>query len=252
MNDPYKVLGVSRDASDDEIKKAYRQLSKKYHPDANINNPNKDKAEEMFKLVQEAYQQIMYERQHPYASRSNGNSSSSGSGTNGGYGYQDGQYYGDFSDFFNDFFNNAYGGAYGGSYQQRQTGSETEESMHLRAAANYINSGHYSEALNVLAGMTDRSSTWYYYSAIANARLGNNVQALQDAQTALSMEPNNYQYQTLVNQLQSGSQWYNNRQQPYQRSSGTSEWCIRLCLLNMTLNLCCGGSGMCCGGRYPY
>ena len=62
MSDPYKVLGIERDATDEEIKKAYRSLSKKYHPDANINNPNKDKAEEMFKLVQEAYQQIIYER----------------------------------------------------------------------------------------------------------------------------------------------------------------------------------------------
>ena len=51
MTDPYKVLGVSRDASDDEVKKAYRTLSRKYHPDANINNPNKDQAEEMFKLA---------------------------------------------------------------------------------------------------------------------------------------------------------------------------------------------------------
>ena len=47
MTDPYSVLGVSRDATDEEIKKAYRTLSRKYHPDANINNPNKDKAEEM-------------------------------------------------------------------------------------------------------------------------------------------------------------------------------------------------------------
>ena len=61
MFDPYSVLGVSRDASDDEIKKAYRKLSRKYHPDANINNPNKAQAEEKFKEVQQAYEQIMKE-----------------------------------------------------------------------------------------------------------------------------------------------------------------------------------------------
>ena len=70
MTDPYKVLGVSRDASDDEVKKAYRTLSRKYHPDANINNPNKDQAEEMFKLVQQAYNQIMREREGGYSSQS--------------------------------------------------------------------------------------------------------------------------------------------------------------------------------------
>ena len=43
--DPYKILGVSPDATDEEVKKAYKQLSKKYHPDANINNPNKEQAE---------------------------------------------------------------------------------------------------------------------------------------------------------------------------------------------------------------
>ena len=53
MSDPYKVLGISRDATDEEVKKAYRDMSRRYHPDANVNNPNKDKAEEMFKLVQE-------------------------------------------------------------------------------------------------------------------------------------------------------------------------------------------------------
>ena len=63
MLDPYKVLGVSRDASMDEIKKAYRNLSRKYHPDANINNPNKDQAEEKFKQVQQAYDQIVKERE---------------------------------------------------------------------------------------------------------------------------------------------------------------------------------------------
>ena len=64
MNDPYSVLGISRGATDDEIKKAYRALSRKYHPDANINNPNKDQAEAKFKEVQQAYQQIMHEREY--------------------------------------------------------------------------------------------------------------------------------------------------------------------------------------------
>ena len=61
MTDPYHVLGVSQDASDEEIKKAYRALSRKYHPDANINNPLKEEAEVKFKEVQQAYQQIMDE-----------------------------------------------------------------------------------------------------------------------------------------------------------------------------------------------
>lgn len=57
--DPYEVLGVSPNATDEEIKHAYRELSRKYHPDANQNNPLKDLAEEKFKQVQDAYKQIM-------------------------------------------------------------------------------------------------------------------------------------------------------------------------------------------------
>ena len=69
MFDPYSVLGISRDASDEEIKKAYRKLSRKYHPDANINNPNKAQAEEMFKTVQQAYNQIMKEKKDEIIAR---------------------------------------------------------------------------------------------------------------------------------------------------------------------------------------
>ena len=62
MNDPYKVLGVSRDATDDEIKKAYRDLARKYHPDNYANNPLSDLVEEKMKEINEAYDQIQKER----------------------------------------------------------------------------------------------------------------------------------------------------------------------------------------------
>ena len=59
MKDPYEVLGISRGASKDDVKSAYRKLAKKYHPDMNENNPLKDLAEEKFKEIQWAYDEIM-------------------------------------------------------------------------------------------------------------------------------------------------------------------------------------------------
>lgn len=225
MRDPYEVLGVSRSASQEEIKKAYRALSRKYHPDANVNNPNKDQAEAKFKEIQQAYEQIMKEK--------NGGGQSSYQGQ-GGYGnpYSD---YGPFRGF----------GGYGGYAGQSQSGSQQDS--HLRAAANYINNGYYTEALHVLAQMENRNSAWYYYSALANRGAGNNMIALDHAKQALALEPNNWQYQNLVNQLEGGGGWYQSRQAGYGYSCMSQDYCIKLCLLNMACNVCCG-SGMCCGG----
>ena len=237
MLDPYKVLGVSKDASDDEIKKAYRTLSRKYHPDSNINNPNKEEAEEKFKEVQAAYKQIMYERQNPGASSSQG-------------GYSDGYSSQSSGDFWDDFFGGG-GYTYGnGRQQSSQAQNEDEDTVRMRAAANYLNARHYQEAMNVLGSIKNRNAQWYYYSAIANSGLGNNVLALQQAQQAAKMEPGNQTYQDLVRRLQSGSSWYETRQNPYGGATAhaSSNWCFRLCMLNIALNLCCGGGGMCCGG----
>ena len=68
MKDPYKVLGVAREATDEEIKKAYRELARKYHPDNYVNNPLADLVEEKMKEVNEAYDQIQKERAAPGAS----------------------------------------------------------------------------------------------------------------------------------------------------------------------------------------
>ena len=67
MKDPYEVLGVSKNASQEEIKKAYRELSRKYHPDSYVDNPLADLAEEKFKEVQEAYRQIQSLSPYPCA-----------------------------------------------------------------------------------------------------------------------------------------------------------------------------------------
>ena len=76
MIDPYKVLGVERTATDEEIKKAYRELARKYHPDNYVNNPLSDLVEEKMKEINEAYDQIQKER-----TAGSGYSSQSGSGT---------------------------------------------------------------------------------------------------------------------------------------------------------------------------
>ena len=191
MFDPYSVLGVSRDASDDEIKKAYRKLSRKYHPDANINNPNKAQAEEKFKEVQQAYEQIMKEREY---------------GSSGNY--------------------NSYGG-FGGFGTQGQNAYQDEESVRRQAAANYINSRHYKEAMNVLSSLQQRNGQWYYLSAMANMGLGNNVNALNDARSAVNMEPDNMQYQMLLQRLEGGGTWYQEQQNPFGgMPSDGSDYCM--------------------------
>ena len=204
---PYDVLGVSPSASDDEIKKAYRDLTRKYHPDANVDNPLADLAEEKFKEVQEAYDTIMKGR---------------ASGNSGGYSYGGGS-------------NSSYGGS--SSYGYGNTGSgygnyqSAQQDPRLQAAVNYINSRRYREALNTLDQVPERSALWYYLSGCANAGLGNNVLARDHAAQAVNMEPNNLQYRQLLNQLDFSSRRYQNS--PYGNGYGAG-------------GSTCGTGNMCC------
>ena len=80
MKDPYEVLGVPHGASEDEIKKAYRELARKYHPDNYANNPLADLAQEKMKEINEAYATLMKGgRQQADAGSTGGQRSSAGS-----------------------------------------------------------------------------------------------------------------------------------------------------------------------------
>lgn len=180
--DPYKVLGVSANASDDEIKRAYRELSRKYHPDSYVDNPLADLAEEKFKEVQEAYNLIMKQRENGYSST---NSSSS---RTYGYGY-----------------GNQAGGFSGGQ----------EDSSEMQAVYNLLARRSYREALNQLSRIGNRNARWYYFSAVANAGIGNNIQAMNHARLANEMDPSNQEYATFLDRLQYGNQRYQTRGTTY-------------------------------------
>ena len=139
-----------------------------------------------------------------------------------------------------------FGGAYGNGGSARNDYGNSEQEMRLQAAANYINSGHFREAMNVLNDISDRSGKWYFLHAIANSRLGNNINAVQDAEMAVKLEPQNLQYQQLLNQLQGSGQWYSDMGSGYgyERSAGDlGKWCCECMAINAICNCCC------CGGR---
>ncbi len=238
MTDPYQVLGVSRSASDEEIKKAYRSLSRKYHPDANVNNPNKDQAEEKFKQVQQAYDQIMKEKQQgTTSSYGYGGASSRGSS----YG---GQSYGDAGD---DPFGGygPFGGFYGRYYYGNRSGagaSGNGDSPQLKAALNYIRNNSYAEALHVLSEipLSERQGRWYYYSAMANQGVGNTATAIEHIQRAVDLEPSNTEYRQFQQYMQGGGTWYTNRGGSYERPySNYGRFCMNLLLAELFCTCCC-------------
>ncbi len=254
MTDPYQVLGVSPTATDDEVKKVYRQLCKKYHPDANVGKPDAAQAEKKFMEVQQAYEEIMHRRQGGGARAGSGYNGQSqqqrpnGYGGYGPYGNPYGGGYGqggDYQDPFEAFF----GGAYGGYGQQRSYQQQAQDDVvEMRAAKNYIDTGHYAEALNALGSVpaSKRNARWYYLSALAHAGLRNNAQAMEYARQAVNMEPGNMQYQQLLSQLQGGGAWYGQRGAEYGRHTSMSfNPCCTFLMLNMLCTCCTGGNGMC-------
>lgn len=127
MTDPYQVLGISPSATDEEVKKAYRELSRKYHPDAYANNPLSDLAEDKFKEVQTAYTQIMNDRANGNQGYQQGGYSSQGGfggqGGQGGFGGQSG--FGGQNGGYNNQYNRQNYQNYGSNYGRNPYGNNS-------------------------------------------------------------------------------------------------------------------------------
>lgn len=165
MNDPYSILGVSPNASDDEIKKAYRELARKYHPDNYHDNPLADLAQEKMKEINEAYDFITKTR----------------SGGTGSWG----------------------GGAKssGGAYNPGTGGSGTGIFAEVRTA---INMGDLARAESILSSSSNRNAEWHFLMGSVCYRKGWLDEARRYYQTALGMEPNNPEYRQALSFMNMG------------------------------------------------
>lgn len=190
MNDPYSVLGLSSSASEEEVKKAYKTLAKKYHPDVAGNSPE---AAKKMQEINAAYDAIINHKSYGYQN--------SGSSYNSYYDY----------------------------------GQKEEESNEMRAAASYINARRFQEALHVLSTVKveNRNARWYYLMSIASYYNGDTNAAYSNISEAIKREPNNLQYQSFLDRLRSGRQFYTTKQNSYSSNNGFFSCCIPLVLLNL-------------------
>ncbi len=207
VRDPYKVLGVSPDASDEEIKKAYRKLAKKYHPDL---NPGDAEAAQKMQEINAAYEQI----KNPEKTAPN---------QGGGYSYD------------------PFGGYYGQrTYTRQETGDQYQN-----AAYQYVRMGRYQEALNILSNSTNKNAQWYYISALANDGLGNQVTALEHIRKAVSMEPDNYMYLQTLRYIESGGSEYRRQAGNFRGFTMRGNPCTSFLLCWLANLFCCPGC-FCC------
>ncbi len=178
-NNPYKVLGVSPEADDEEIKKAYRELARKYHPDRYSDSDLADLASEKMKEINAAYEEITRMRE---AAADRG-----------------GNYYeapkGDASHTKN---------SHTGGYQTNMGGGTNYRSQHYSADAkekftrirNCINGGNIAEAERLLEeiGSADRGAEWVFLTGCVQLHKGFYVDAQRSFETAYRMEPTNQEY----------------------------------------------------------
>lgn len=167
LRNPYEVLGLKDGASEEEVKKAYRELVKKYHPDQYQSNPLSELAEDKLREINEAYDYIMkngtYRKQESHRSSYNTQN--------------------------NQWANNQGGG----NYQQIR--------MH-------INSGNIGAAEQMLNTASERNAEWFFLKGLVFLRRGWYGEAMTHIQTAVNMEPTNFEYREALNRINANNSAY--------------------------------------------
>ena len=215
MTDPYEVLNVPNTATDDEIKKAYRELARKYHPDNYHDNPLADLAQEKMKEINAAYDAIQRQR-----------SGKAAGGPAAGWGAAAGQSYG------------------GYQYQQRQQRNAGSAAFYQVRMA--INRNDLGMAEQLLDNIDDRNGEWNYLMGTICYRRGWVDEARRYYQTACQMDPVNPEYRQALRYVENSREAY--RPEGYEVFStgcGSGNICGQLACLY----LCCM-SGSTCGMRF--
>jgi len=209
VSDPYKVLGVSPNASDEEIKTAYRKLAKKYHPDL---NPGDAEAAKKMNEINAAYDQI----KNPQPQQQT--------------------------------YSNPWSAYSGGSAYQSQANEERNEIKAARNFIRVREFAQAITALSGVPS-AERTGEWFYLHAVASYNMGNRMAALDSAQRACSMSPGNMMYRQLLEQIQSGARSYENMGENFGfrfLNLGNNRLCVSLCAANLAMSLCCGRGIFCC------
>ncbi len=254
VEDPYKVLGVSENATKEEIKKAYRQKAKEYHPDLHPNDPE---AARKMNEINEAYD--MLNNPEKYRNRNNAGYQQRGSygnygGSQGyggqnygggqGYGSQDydrGAYSGGWGPYggfgvFEEFF----GFGFGGSEPQRPQ-TEPGDDADIRQAVDFINMQQYKYAddtLNSIPG-AKRDARWYYLSALANYGMNNQIYAVDQIQRAIQKDPSNAVYRRTLQSFQMRSRQYDQNGEEFQSyATSLNRACTTFCLMQFFCMFC--------------
>lgn len=186
---PYKVLGVSPDATDDEVKQAYRALVRKYHPDRYTDSDLSELANEKMQEINAAYEEVQRMRADGVRyeeTQGGGNANPGGTYTRGRESY--GSSYG-------------FGGTSAGNYQQGNYSREAREKFTL--IRNCINAGNITEAERLIAEVegADRGAEWYFLTGCIQLRKGFFVDARHSFDTAYRMEPTNNEYWSFKQQM---------------------------------------------------